>query len=186
MEDQELLASLKRGNNHAFGLLVNKYKDMVFSICVKITEDFHLAEEAAQDTFMKVYHQHARYKGEAKFSSWLYRIAINTSYNKIRQRKPLDSIEGVEREIQDQDVESGFEKLAKEDRLKSINLALSQLDKLDALVLSLFYLEELSIEELASICELSVANVKVKLHRGRKKLKLAIQDLLNNEIESLK
>lgn len=186
MEDQELIASLKRGNDHAFSLLVNKYKDMVFSICVKITEDFHLAEEAAQDTFMKVYNQHARFKGESKFSSWLYRIAINTSYNKIRQRKVLDSFEGYEEVIQENDLESGFEKLAKEDRLKSINLALSQLDKLDALVLSLFYLEELSVEELAKVCELSVANVKVKLHRGRKKLKLVIQELLNNEIESLK
>lgn len=185
MDDLQLIASLKRGNDHAFSLLVNKYKDMVFSVCIKITEDYHLAEEAAQDTFMKVYQQHARFKADSKFSSWLYRIAINTSYNKIRQRKPVEAFDMSAEENHEITIDNGFESLAKADRLNCINLALAQLDKLDALIISLFYLEELSLAELADITELSTSNIKVKLHRGRKKLNTVIQQLMNKEIDSL-
>ena len=185
MDDLQLIASLKQGNDHAFGLLVNKYKDMVFSVCVRITEDYHLAEEAAQDSFMKVYQQHARFKGSSKFSTWLYRIAINTSYNKIRQRKPVEHIDMSEEDLHEVSIDNGFEQMLKADRLKSINLALDQLDKLDALILSLFYLEEYSLEELAEVTELTKANIKVKLHRGRKKLNTAIRQILNKEIDSI-
>jgi RNA polymerase sigma factor (sigma-70 family) len=184
VSDQELLASLKRGNDHAFSLLVNKYKDMVFSICLKITEDFHQAEEVAQDTFMKIYQQHSRFEGRSKFSSWLYKIAINTSYNKIKQRKPLDSLE----EFDEQSflgVESGIGLLAREDRQRCIHLALGQLEKMDALILTLFYLEDQNIEVLAEITELSKVNIKVRLHRGRKKLAAIITQHLGKEIDSL-
>lgn len=159
---------------------------MVFSVCVRITGDFHLAEEAAQDSFMKVYQQHARFKGDSKFSTWLYRIAINTSYNKIRQKKPVNHIDLSEENHQEETIDNGFERMVQEDRLKSINLALSELDKLDALILSLFYLEENTLEELAAITELSKANIKVRLYRGRKKLNLSIKRIMNKEIDSIR
>lgn len=186
MDDLQLIASLKRGNDHAFSLLINKYKDMVFSVCIKITEDYHLAEEAAQDTFLKVYQQHARFKGNSKLSSWIYRIAINTSYNKIRQRKPVESLDMLDENTHEVAIDNGFEQMAKKDRINCINLALAQLDKLDALVMTLFYLEELSIAELMEATELSEANIKVKLYRGRKKLNLNIRQIMNKEIDSIK
>lgn len=180
MQEEDLIASIKRGNSYAFEILVNQYKNMVFSICVKVCEDFHLAEEVAQDSFLKAYQQIHRFKGESKFSSWLYRIAINTSYNKIRQRRHHDEINPDNLEMASDDL-GGFEVLALEDQKKYINLALAQLDKMDALVVSLFYLEEQSIDELATITSLSKSNVKVKLYRARKKLReiLGNQTMMN-------
>ncbi len=185
MEETDLIESVKKGNDHAFEILINQNKDMVFSICVKITEDFHLAEEAAQDTFLKAYQQINRFKGASKFSSWIYKIALNTSYNKIRQRKPSStSIELIE-ELEENSFLSGFELMRQEDQKEYINLALAQLDKLDALIISLFYLEEQSIDELVVITDLTKANIKVKLHRARKKLKETMGSFLadkKNEI----
>lgn len=170
MQEEDLIQSVKNGNSHAFEILMNQYKDMVFSICIQITTDYHLAEEAAQDSFLKAYQQIHRFKGESKFSSWLYRIGINTAYNKIRQRRPVEELSAHTEEPSSDEL-SGFELLALEDQQKCIKLALAQLNTMDALIISLFYLEEQSIDELSVITNLSQANVKVKLHRARKKLK---------------
>lgn len=176
MQEDDLIQSVKNGNNHAFEILMNQYKDMVFSICIQLTEDYHLAEEAAQDSFMNAYQQIHRFRGESKFSSWLYRISVNTSYNTIRQRKPVEDLENVELDTSSDEL-SGFEQLALEDQRNCIKLALTQLNKLDALLISLYYMEEQSIDELSIISSLSKANVKVKLHRARKKLKEIMQTM---------
>lgn len=182
MQEQDLIESVRKGNNHAFEILVNQYKDMVFSICIKITEDYHLAEEAAQDAFLKSYHQIGRFKGQSKFSSWLYKIALNTSYNKIRSRKPAEELESsYEESISN--MPDGFDLLHFQDQKKCINLALGQLEKLDALIVTLFYLEEQSIDELVVITELSKSNIKVKLFRARKKLKEIMKVMLSENRE---
>lgn len=178
MQEEDLIASIKKGNHHAFEILVNQYKDMVFSISLKITEDYQWAEEVAQDSFLKAYQQIHRFKGESKFSSWLYRIAVNTAYNKIRQRRHVENIDDLAAPLKTDDL-SGFELLALEDQQKCINLALAQLKKLDALVITLFYLEEQSIQELVLVTGLSKSNVKVKLHRAKKQLK----EIMNNSFE---
>lgn len=180
MQEQDLIESVRKGNNHAFEILVNQYKDMVFSICIKITEDYHLAEEAAQDAFLKSYQQIARFKGQSKFSSWLYKIALNTSYNKIRGRKPVEQFSyQVDEPISS--MPEGFDLLHQQDQQKCINLALNQLDKLDALIVSLFYIEQQSIDELVLITDLSKSNVKVKLFRARNKLKEFMEPMLRNQ-----
>ncbi len=183
MDQSTLIDSVRKGNNHAFEILVNQHKDMVFSICIKITEDYQLAEEAAQDSFLKAYQQIARFKGESKFSSWLYKIALNTSYNKIRSRKPVETLN----DTYDEPISSlpdGFDLMHQQDQQKCIKLALAQLDKLDALIISLYYLEDLNIEELVVITELSKSNVKVKLYRARKKMKEAMEVMLSKNKET--
>jgi RNA polymerase sigma factor (sigma-70 family) len=181
MQEENLIASIKRGNSHALEILVNQYKDMVFSISLKITEDYHLAEESAQDSFLKAYQQIHRFKGDSKFSTWLYRITLNTAYNKIRQRKPIENLEYHEADLISDQL-SGFEKLALEDQRECINLALEQLNTLDALIISLFYMEEQSIEELEVLTGLSRSNVKVKLHRARKKLKEIMEQSFSSKL----
>lgn len=175
MSDLELIEQILKGENHAFTTLVNKHKDMTYSLALRITQDVDLAEEIAQDVFTKVYFGLKDFNRESKFTTWLYRIVINTSYTALRQKKPYEKVNYEDNFIEMGHSIDGFELLKQEDRNKSIHLALDELEKMEAVILTLFYLEEYSIQEMVETTGLSQANVKVKLHRARKKLAEIIQ-----------
>jgi RNA polymerase sigma-70 factor (ECF subfamily) len=76
------------GDSSAYAAIVDKHKEMVFTIAVKIVRNQQDAEEVAQDVFVKAFHALATFKGDAKFSTWLYRIAYNTAISATRRKKP--------------------------------------------------------------------------------------------------
>lgn len=171
MDETTLIESLKKGNHHALVLLMNQYQNMVFSICLKICEDYFLAEEAAQDTFIKVYNQIHRFKQEAKFSTWVYRIAVNTSFTKTKQKKSA-FLDLSDAEIIPSDFEADqLSQLIKEEQQQKIKSAIDSLPALEALAISLYYLEDYSVKEVSEALNISLENTKVKLFRARKKLK---------------
>jgi RNA polymerase sigma-70 factor (ECF subfamily) len=177
-----LISEIKLGKPQAFTVLVNEYKQMVYSICVKVTIDKEIAEEAAQDTFIKAYQGLNKFKGESKFSTWLYRIAYFTAVNASRGIK-VKSVSLLEASSLKSDSNS-FEPLEKAERRKLIASALNYLSPQDRLMISLFYLEEFSIDEVSQITAVSKLNVKVKLHRIRKQLYNIISKLLKNDLNS--
>jgi RNA polymerase sigma-70 factor (ECF subfamily) len=179
--DDQLIQAFIQGDNNAFRSLVIKYQDQMFSVCMSILKNRDEAQEAAQDTFMKMHRAIGDFKAGSKFSSWLYKIAYRTSLDYIRKRKKttdLDSINGSAIRF-DESKTGSLENTELSDLLCR---AMDNLPSDESALLRLFYLEELSIKELEEITGMSKSNVKVKLFRARKKM----SDLLtrsNNEIE---
>ena len=170
--EQYYIQKVKAGQADAFRFLVERHKKVVYNIVLQITRSKEDAEELAQDTFLKAYQSIGSFKGDSKFSTWLYRIAYNLAISKIRKKKlPTSNID--DSDITDYDLKQvydDFESFEQEDRKKHLKQAINQLSQEDSLIITLFYLNGHSIDEISSLTDMSKSNVKVRLHRARKKM----------------
>jgi len=170
MTENDDIIYIKRtlaGDTNAFSVLVERYQSLVFSVVIRMVRHRQDAEDVAQDVFVKAYSSLAGFRGEARFSTWLCRIAYTTAVSHIRTQHPDRA--GIEIQNEHDSCEADDEHLHDE-RLQLLQRLLAQLPAEDALLLTLYYQHEKTVDELASITGLSVANVKVRLHRIRKKL----------------
>jgi len=177
-EDNFYIERIKQGDTAAFATLVDKHKDMVFTICVKIVRKAEDAEELAQDVFLKVYEKLESFRGDARFSTWLYRIAYNAAISKTRKRRleveALDDFTINNYSVDD--VKEELQTIDKEEQQILLKKAMESLSDDDYLIIKLFYLKELPVKDISEITGLSQANIKVKLHRIRKKMYCNMKD----------
>lgn len=170
------------GDVSCFSWFVETYKDMAFSIASRILSNDQDAEEAVQDAFLQAYRSLGSFKGNARFSTWLYRIVVNNSISRLRKRRQQRPYEDIGlAEGQMDGIESGFQRLTGQDQTRLINQALERLGEEDRLLLTLYYLDEQSLGEISDITTISKDNVKMKLHRARKKMYGLLHKLLNRE-----
>ena len=172
------------GQSNAFSYIVEKYQDIVFSIALKVLRNRDDAEEMAQESFIKAYKSIHSFKGNAKFSTWLYRITYNTCISEIRKRKMhFSSTEEIE--IRDETQETNLDGIPEENRAKAIKEAMNQLPEDEYTLILLYYFEEQSVEEISKVTGLSESNTKVKLFRARKKLYTILNDMLKDELYTI-
>ena len=174
------LQQIITGNARAYAFLVEKHKEMVFSIALKILHNREDAEEIAQDAFVKAYQSLPGFKNEAKFSTWLYRIVYNAAISKVRKKKlELSQLDDSTINNYSEDI-NGSNVLFMDgpDQFELLQKALKSLPEDENVIVSLFYQNDHSIEDISAITGLTVANVKVKLHRIRKKLYTEMQKLM--------
>ena len=180
--DLEIIDQLLAGNQSVYSVLVNKYKSYAYTIAQKILQNKPEAEEAAQDAFIKAYHHLAGFNRESRFSTWLYRIVFNTAISYRRKsRHQFQSIETTVIEY-NQDTEGMLEKT---DKKKYLNQALLKLSDADRTALTLFYLEEFSLEEIAEITGMQANTAKVRIHRARQRLADELMIMLKQEALTL-
>ncbi len=178
-----IISQIRAGDYNAFSILVDAHKDMVYSLCLKMTNSNENAEEIAQDSFVKAYQGLHKFKGKAKFSTWLYQITYYTCINFLRKNKLTtttdfpDNFEDSTAEILDQ--------IQQDERRNYISKALAHLEPEERALITFYYLEERPVKEISEIMKMSISNVKVKLHRTRKKLYGIMRFLLKNEVNSL-
>jgi RNA polymerase sigma factor (sigma-70 family) len=183
MEELQIIERVQRGDTNAFSCLVTKYQDVVFSIALKVLKNRNDAEEMAQETFIKAYRSISTFRGKSKFSTWLFSIAYNTCISSVRKKKfPATSIDLVR--LNDEEDDWDDLELTEEERSKMLEMSLKKLPEDDYTLIILYYYEEQSIEDVSRIVGLSESNVKVKLHRARKKLYMIMSDLMQKEIYS--
>ncbi|NNK19254.1 MAG: sigma-70 family RNA polymerase sigma factor [Maribacter sp.] len=185
-QDQPYIDRALKGDMNAFAFLIDRYKHMVFTLAMRMVKNREEAEEISQDTFLKVYNALDSFKGGAKFSTWVYKIAYYRSLDYIKKlgRTPkLSPIEGlVENSIVE---EKGIlDKLEQIEKKGIIKEALQFLPGDDGILITLHYFEELSLQEISEIMEINVNNVKVKLFRARKRLHQILINKLEPEIIS--
>jgi RNA polymerase sigma factor (sigma-70 family) len=181
MEELQIIERIQKGDTNAFSFLVTKYQDVVFSISLKVLKNRDDAEEVAQETFIKAFRSVSSFRGKSKFSTWLFSIAYNTCITSVRKKKfPTTSIDQVQLNDEEEDWDD-FD-LTGEERSKMLEMSLKKLPEDDYTLVILYYYEEQSIEDISRIVGLSESNVKVKLHRARKKLHLIMSDLMKKEI----
>jgi RNA polymerase sigma-70 factor (ECF subfamily) len=184
MTDPEfaLIDRILAGNQAVYAELVDRHKNYAFTIACKILENRAEAEEAAQDAFIKAYHHLKNFKRDAKFSTWLYRIVFNTAVSYKRKHK-----------VKFQDIETtvvGYGQeaegiLERNDKKKFIRQAMDKLNEADKLAITLFYLEEFSLEEIAEITGMQANTAKVRVHRARQRLAEELTTLLKKEALTL-
>lgn len=172
LTDIEIIDSIKRGNHSDYSLLIDKYKGKAFSMLKRMLRNENDAEEVLQDCFLKAFYGLNGFKKEAKFSTWFYRIVYNTALTKIsgKKRKIENEMSSLEDHF-DLKSEYDFEITEKNDLDKFVNDMIEKLPARYAAVISMFYLEEMSCEEIATILAVTESNVKVMLHRSRSALK---------------
>ncbi len=163
-----------KGDTNAFGFLVDKYQDAVFTILRRILKRDDEAADAAQTVFIKAYEALPRFKGEAAFGTWISRIAYNHAISEYRKKKII-YYEISEQNILDYDIwdaENEEKQLSeKEYLLLQLEQEIAKLSIEDNLLISLYYVQRKTLSEISEISGLTVSNLKVKLFRLRQKLK---------------
>jgi len=178
--DKLYIEKVLAGDLHAFNYFLKAYKDMSYSVAISIVKQEHLAEEIVQDAFMICYQSLRNFKGESKFSTWLYRIVVNCAFGALRKIK--NDVQEFNVEIHDTSFnESAFHILEKKEREHLVQDALLKLPANEALALRLFYLEELSVQEVRQVTGWTDTNIKTILHRGRKHLYVVLSKLMKGE-----
>ena len=182
--EQILINQILAGDANAFTQLVNRYKDLVFTLALRMLKNREEAEEVSQDTFIKTYKSLDKFKGDSKFSTWIYKVAYNSCLDRIKKNKKyLNDVEINEfTEHQVKTVDNAFNALVEEERNQLIQDCLHLLPSEDSFLLTLYYFEEQSLEDIATIVGLTANNVKVKIFRSRKKLASILKDRLEPEI----
>jgi RNA polymerase sigma-70 factor (ECF subfamily) len=171
---------VRDGDTGAFIHIVRRYRKMLFTIIHKIVRNRVEAEDIMQEVFIRVFKSLDTFREEAVFSTWLYRIAYNTTVSEIRKARgivvPLDDKAGstVYEEITD----DADERMNREEQLCCLETVLSKLPANDAMLVSLYYMNNLPVEEVGKIAGISTSNVKVRLFRIRKYMNVEINKLL--------
>lgn len=183
-KEQELIAEIRQGNTGAFSNFVDQYKDLVFTLGLRLLGNREEAEEAAQDTFIKIFKSLDSFKGGSKVSTWVYRIAYNTCLDRIKKYKKDRVFTDVDhvKEIAFSELDDALDKMVQEERSEMINRCLAKLPPEDAGVITLFYFEEKNLMEMEKALGLSVNTIKVRLFRARKKLAVIMEQSLEREI----
>lgn len=181
--DWEIIQNIRKGYIADYRLLVDKYKDVSYTLACTIVKDQHLAEDVLQDAFLKVFNALRKFKGTSAFSTWLYRIVVNTSYDAVNRQKKFP-VEGWEHQVEDYELDS-YQTAETSDRQQYINRALHAMKPDEALLLRLYYLSELSVNEIKEVTSFSESKIKVTLLRARKNLQGILEKQLGTEINQL-
>lgn len=182
--DQHYINLILEGDTNAFAVLVNRYKDLVFTLALRMLKNREEAEEVSQDAFMKIYTSLNTFKGDSKFSTWIYKVTYNTSLDRIKKnRKYLNDVAIDEfTEHQLKSIDNALDSLEKKEKASAIQDCIELLPSADSFLLTLYYFEEQTLEEMSKAVGLTPNNVKVKLFRARKKLTTILKNKLEPEI----
>lgn len=189
-EDAKLIKAFKGGDKAAFDKLVLKHKNKLFNLCYRFLGDYQEANDSAQETFIKIYESLKKFRFQSTFSTWLYRIAVNTCKNKLkssayRQKKRMVSLDNPgspdksqpAMEIQDETY-SPVKELEKKERIRMVQEAINTLPTEQKEVVTLRDIEGLSYEEIVEITGFNLGTVKSRLARARLDLRKKLRSLI--------
>jgi RNA polymerase sigma-70 factor (ECF subfamily) len=184
LDDIAVIKMVLQGQQTAYAVLVTRYQQYVFTLVMRYVNDRELAEELAQDVFLKAYKYLADFKGNSKFSTWLYTIVNTTCLSHLRKKKYETILLEEEKMVSISDSNSAAkpsDKLEQKTQKHLLEQAMKQLSVAESQILTLFYLAEQSVDEIGMVMGLTTSNVKVRLFRARQKLK----EVLENKFKPL-
>jgi RNA polymerase sigma factor (sigma-70 family) len=188
LTDIELIEQTLAGNQSAYADLVKRHQRFVFTLAMRFTKTREDAEEVAQDCFIKAYRSLHSFGGNSKFTTWLYSIVYTTAMTFLRKKRlDTSSIDDESNFVQVENQNAAFENNMAEKKSRSyyLNQAIEELLPDDAMIITLFYKGEQSLEEIALALGLEPNNVKVKLFRARQRLKEKLERNLKHEVKEL-
>jgi RNA polymerase sigma factor (sigma-70 family) len=171
------IGQVLKGNINAFTFIVEKHKNHAYNLALRICGNHEEAEEIAQDAFMKAFRSLKSFKMKSSFATWLYRIVYNTAISLVRSRKkgvlslddfPADAKDFIGNNSNEEEADAEY-------RNSLVNFALQKLGDDERALITLYYYEELSTDEISEITGIGKSNVKVKLFRARLKMAETIE-----------
>ncbi len=180
----EAIRRVLGGDRDAFRVIVCEYQDMAYSIAMSVVKDELIARDVVQHAFVRAYNKLAQFRGDAAFSTWLYKILVNEAFRMLRQQGKdkmtcTDPLLDLVREYDPRDVVDD-----QQQRQYYVNEALMRMPPNESLALRLFYLEEKSLKEVSQITSWSVENTKVILYRARISMRMILHDYFKMEKQS--
>ncbi|MEM5566991.1 sigma-70 family RNA polymerase sigma factor [Psychroserpens sp. AS72] len=181
--DQILINQIIEGDANAFSVLVDRYKSLVFTLALRMLKNREEAEEVAQDTFIKTYKSLDRFKGDSKFSTWIYRVCYNTCLDRIKKnKKHLNDVEINEFTAHEvKTIDNALTNIEAKEQEKAIQRCIESLPSEDSFLLTLYYFDDLSLDEISKVVGITANSIKVKLFRCRKKLATILRSQLEPE-----
>jgi RNA polymerase sigma-70 factor (ECF subfamily) len=186
--DNEIISKVLKGEQNAYAELVNRYQAYVFTLVLRMIKSREDTEEVSQDVFIKAYRSLADFRGESKFSTWLYTIANTTSITFLRKKKlDVHSLDNEKVFEMADSKDSGFRAnlVEQKSRVNMVNEAITMLSPDDAEIITLFYKAEQNLEEISRILRLETNTVKVRLHRARTRLKEKMEKNFSEEVKNI-
>lgn len=169
-----------------FRNIINEYKDKAYTLAISVVGSEAIAKDIVQEAFLKAFRNLNTFKGDAKFSTWFYRIVVNEAYNTHKKQKKYIRVDFESSENQESFSSGETSNKIDEDNQKFfVNKALGMLPPDYSLVLRLFYLEEFNTKEISEITGWTNSNTRVLLHRGRKKMEEVLVNKFNQKKEDL-
>lgn len=179
LSDESLIQQAIAGRQSAYAMLVKRYEQYVFTLALRFVKNREDADEVAQDCFLRAFRYLPDFRGEAKFTTWLYKIVYSTSLNHLRKVNPdLVSLDDDSRPLRlpgDTTPNAAYT-LERDDRNAALQRAISLLSPDDAGIITLFYLYEHSLDEICQMMDLTMTNAKTKLCRARQRLKTILEE----------
>jgi RNA polymerase sigma-70 factor (ECF subfamily) len=174
--DEELVFQARQGNTPAFSQLVERYQDAIYTLVSRTLSDPVRAQDVAQEAFIRAWRALPGFQGQSKFSSWLYRIALNCCYSELRRR-------GVSAETLEPEQWDGLKDTAGDfdvdvERRDLVERLLLRLPPMYRYIVTLHYLQGLDCQEISRITERPVGTIKAYLHRARSELRKGAEQLL--------
>lgn len=189
MNERDIIEQVRAGNSRQYALLVDRHKDRAFTLAVRLTGDKEEAEELVQDAFVKAFKNLDQFRGDAKFGTWFYRILYNLCMTKVTRRRGrperLDVADesALDNLLVDQDELSIQERLEEEELQQMIGVEIGNLPEKFKAVITLFYVQEMSYEEIVSVLGSPIGTVKTNLFRARSMLRERLLVRLKGEMK---
>ena len=178
VSDYELVQSASAGDEKAFEELVSRYKNLVYSVILRMVADAEDANDLAQEVFIKVYRNLDKYSPEFKFSTWVMRIATNTVIDFRRKKKQaFVSMDDMETELPD--IATPENTYLEKEEKEILKNAINKLPDMYKLPIVMYHLEGMSYQEISSSLGVGMSKIKNRIFRGRKLLK----DMINKQKE---
>jgi RNA polymerase sigma-70 factor, ECF subfamily len=189
-DDLELINAFQNGEKAAFDVLVLRYKDRIFNLCIRFLGDYHEAEDTAQDVFVKAYNSLKGFRFESSFFTWLYRIAVNSCKNRVKSleyrfRRADTRVDLSDETLKDfqgvnsTDQPSGpASELEGKETMKILQKAINSLPPDQKSVIILRDIQGLSYEEITDITGFKLGTLKSRLSRARNNLREKLGDIL--------
>lgn len=177
MRDEEIIRLIQKGDSQLYGTLIDRYSSKVYSTAYSYTHNHEEARDLVQEILIKAFNSLATFKLEAKFSTWLYRIAVNSCIDWSRKRKNKTNIltlnfeEGNILDTIPDEGENPEESLLREENKEAVRAAVDNLPEIYKTALILYYFEELQVQEISSILDCPKKTVETRLYRARSMLK---------------
>lgn len=185
LSDEILIEQARNGRQTAFAMLVKRYEQYAYTLAFRFVKNREDAHEVAQDAFLRAFRYLPDFRGDAKFSTWLYKIVYSTALNFLRKQHPeILSTDDENRPVRlpDEGMPDASQAMERNDRNAALQRAIQMLSPDDAGIITLFYLYEHSLEEICQITEMTMTNAKTKLCRARQRLKNIVEDRFSAEI----
>jgi RNA polymerase sigma factor (sigma-70 family) len=185
--ENEIIEQIRRGDKRRYSLLVDKYKDRAFSLAFGMLKNRQEAEEAAEDAFIRAYNALDKFQSRARFGTWFYRIVYNVCITRLHRKKDAPKVSEYDDE-KDRDGSavsvqlSIYAEIEMHDMVSFVRKIISEMPDRYRVMLSLFYFQELSYQEICECTQMPIGTVKTQLFRARTML----QERLSHELKTEK